>query len=545
METTKRSATLSTRDEYVIIFLILVIAIALRLHAIDYDLPFVYDQDEPMFVTHALSMLKNRDLNPHWFGPPASTTMYLLALVYGGIFGVGRITGAFHSAQDFRNLYYSNPTVFYLSGRIISLIFGVATIWLVYKIGRRLFGPATGLIASAIVALSPIHIFLSQQVRMDTQMTFLVVLAFWYCLNILKQHDWTSYLLAGFVTGLAAVTKYPAIVFSLSIVIAHFIATPSWRLTDHRKLLGSAVACIAGAFAGSPFVFLDFRTVLNDVIQEARPEHLGATGEGLLRNLLWYAKGPLPNALGFVGLVLAGLGLVLCLSSKQKSRWVLISFPVLFLVFISLLNLRWERWIMPTIPFLALLAAFAITYVAQMMVKHFDRRIASAASVVLVVVLFVPLVRSSISHARETSGPYTSTLARQWMMDNIRSSRVLVEVYAPRLPASDFKVFVVDETGRLTEAQILGSNAEPGWDIGRLKDLADISASDIDYVVLTGYYQLFMNEKERYSNEVKNYERITSQGKLVYDVQSTPGVSRGPRVRIFQLSKNRTQVLQR
>src|SRR5258705_6610903 len=126
METTKRLRSLSTRHEYALIFFIMLIALALRLHAIDYDLPFVYDQDEPMFVTHALSMLKNHDLNPHWFGPPATTTMYLLTLVYGGVFGVGRITGAFHSAEDFRNLYYSNPTVFYLRGRILILIYGVA-----------------------------------------------------------------------------------------------------------------------------------------------------------------------------------------------------------------------------------------------------------------------------------------------------------------------------------------------------------------------------------------------------------------------------------
>src|SRR5258705_4214085 len=302
-----------------------------------------------MFVTHALSMLKNHDLNPHWFGPPASTTMYLLALVYGGVFGVGRITGAFHSAEDFRNLYYSNPTVFYLSGRILSLIFGVATIWLVYKIGRRLFGPATGLIAAAMFALSPIAILLSQQVRMDAQMTFLVALAFWYSLNILERHDWTSYLLAGFFTGLAAVTKYPAIVFSLSIAIAHFITTPSWRLADHRKLLGSAVAAIGGAFLGSPFVFLDFRTVLKDVIQEARPEHLSATGEGFLRNLEWYVKGPLSNALGLVVLVMAGVGLVFCFSARQQNRWFLVSFSVLFLIFISSLSLRWERWLLPAI----------------------------------------------------------------------------------------------------------------------------------------------------------------------------------------------------
>jgi len=537
MKTTSAPAALSTRNEYLIVFLILIVAIVVRLYSINYDLPFVYDQDEPMFVQHALSMLKNRDPNPHWFGPPAGTTMYLLALVYGGIYGVGRVIGTFQSAEDFRNLYYSNPTVFYLAGRIISAIFGVAMIWLVYKLGRRLFGPAAGLIAAGVLTLSPIHLLLSQQVRMDMQMTFLIVLAFWFCLNILERQDWTGYLLAGFFTGLAAVTKYPAIVFSLSIAISHFIVTPSLRLSEHRKLVASALACVVGAFAGSPFVFFDFHTVVKDVIQEARPEHLSATGEGLLRNFIWYAKGPLPNALGLIGLLLAIVGLTLCLSSKQKSRWVLTSFPLLFLIFISSLSLRWERWILPVVPFFALLSAFAATHLIGVLRSRFSRGVTRLAATVLLVVLFVPLLRSSISYARETAGPYTSTLARNWMLDHIKGSRVLIEVYGPRLPATDFKVFVVDEAGQVVEAAILGGNAEPGWEIGRIKDLNELRTLGIDYVLITGYYQHFLDEKGKYQTQVKTYERLISGSKVFYDVQSIRCASRGPRVRILQLTR--------
>lgn len=537
MKTTSTPADLSTRNEYLILFLILIFAIVIRLYSINYDLPFVYDQDEPMFVQHALSMLKNRDLNPHWFGPPASTTMYLLAVVYGAIFGVGRVIGTFQSAEDFRNLYYSNPTAFYLSGRIICALFGVATIWLVYKLGRRLFGSATGLMAAAILTLSPIHLLLSQQVRMDMQMTFLIMLAFWYCLNILEKHDWTSYLLAGFFTGLATVTKYPAIVFSVSIAITHFLATPLKRWSEHRKLLGSGLACVGGAFIGSPFVFLDFRTVLKDVIQEARPEHLSATGEGLLRNFIWYAKGPLPNALSLIGLLLAVVGLLLCLRSQQKSRWVLISFPILFLLFISALHLRWERWVLPAVPFLGLLAAFATTYFFDLLRRRFSRRVALTAAAVLLVVLFVPLLRSAISYARETAGPYTSSLARQWMLDHLKGSRVLIEVYGPRLPVNDFKVFAVDEAGQLVEAPPLGDTAEPGWEIGRVKDLADFRSRGIDYVLLTGYYEHFLDEKEKYPTQVLKYEQLMNESNVVYEVQSSPGVSRGPRVRILQLKR--------
>jgi 4-amino-4-deoxy-L-arabinose transferase-like glycosyltransferase len=535
MRTTRTLASLSKRNEYIIVFLVLLIAILLRLHAINYDLPFVYDQDEPMFVTHALSMLKNHDPNPHWFGPPASTTMYLLAFAYGAIYGFGTLTGAFQSPEDFRNLYYSNPTVFYLSGRIISAVFGIATIGLVYKLGRRFFGSATGLMAAAIVALSPIHILLSQQVRMDASMTFLVLLAFWYCLNILEKRDWPSYLLAGFFTGLATVTKYPAIVFSVSIAIAHFIAAPS-MLADRRKLLGSAGACIAGAFIGSPFAFFDFRTMLKDVITEARPEHLSATGEGLLRNLVWYFRGPLPNNLAWAGLIAAVLGVVFCFASREGKRWVLVSFPVLFLLFISSLNLRWERWIVTAIPFLALLIALSITDLSMLARKRFSSSVSVVSMTLLSLALFVPLVVDATSYARQTSGPYTSTLAREWLLDSVpANSKVLVEVYGPQLPAKTFEVFVVNEDGGVTKAPETTTNYYPGWEIGRVRDIEDLTKQDIRYFVMTGYYQNFLNENKRYPKQVATYETLMNRGKLVYDVQSTRGASRGPRVRIYEL----------
>ena len=133
-------------------------------------------------------------------------------------------------------------------------------------------------------------------------------------------------------------------------------------------------------------------------------------------------------------------------------------------------------------------------------------------------------------------GPYTSSLAREWMLTHIPvGSTVLVEVYGPRLPATGFRVFAVDENGELADAALLGGNYEPGWEFGRVKNVEALSAKTIRYFVMTGYYQHFLNERERYPREVETYEKMINLGKLIYDIESTPGVSRGPRVRVYQL----------
>jgi hypothetical protein len=114
------------------IFPILILGAALRLMGIDHDLPFQYDPDEPIFVGGAIRMLYNRDMDPQWYGAPASTTMDLLAASYTAMYAAGRVSGEFRNPRDFRNYFHSHPTPFILAGRLISFIAGTALILFVF-----------------------------------------------------------------------------------------------------------------------------------------------------------------------------------------------------------------------------------------------------------------------------------------------------------------------------------------------------------------------------------------------------------------------------
>ncbi|MDD5109028.1 MAG: glycosyltransferase family 39 protein [Candidatus Omnitrophica bacterium] len=49
--------------------------------------------------------------------------------------------------------------------RLFSVVFGIAAIWLIYKFGLKIFGQKTALIAAFLLAISPIHIYYSQELR--------------------------------------------------------------------------------------------------------------------------------------------------------------------------------------------------------------------------------------------------------------------------------------------------------------------------------------------------------------------------------------------
>ena len=63
--------------------------------------------------------------------------------------------------------------------RLPSALFGAATVYVVYRLGRSLWGEASGLLAGLFLAVSPLHVWYSQEARMYTLATLLVSAGSW------------------------------------------------------------------------------------------------------------------------------------------------------------------------------------------------------------------------------------------------------------------------------------------------------------------------------------------------------------------------------
>jgi hypothetical protein len=69
--------------------------------------------------------------------------------------------------------------------RLLSALFGIATIPVLYLTGKRLAGPMLGLAAAMLLAFSPYHIFYSQETRMYTLLTFNAAVAIYALVRLL------------------------------------------------------------------------------------------------------------------------------------------------------------------------------------------------------------------------------------------------------------------------------------------------------------------------------------------------------------------------
>src|SRR3954471_20328927 len=101
------------RAARVALALILLAALVLRLSAVRFGLPSLYDPDEPMFMLVALKLLTSGSLNPGWFGHPGSTTIYLVAAIDAAVAGSSILSGQYTSIGEFTRAVYADPAILF------------------------------------------------------------------------------------------------------------------------------------------------------------------------------------------------------------------------------------------------------------------------------------------------------------------------------------------------------------------------------------------------------------------------------------------------
>lgn len=77
--------------------------------------------------------------------------------------------------------------------RSLSVIFGVCSILLIYKLAKKLFNKNVGLFSAFLLSISPIHIFYSQEARNYSLLIFLTLLSMLSFVNLLNKEQCKSY----------------------------------------------------------------------------------------------------------------------------------------------------------------------------------------------------------------------------------------------------------------------------------------------------------------------------------------------------------------
>jgi mannosyltransferase len=71
--------------------------------------------------------------------------------------------------------------------RSLSAIFGVLTVWAIFALGRKLSGASVGAIAALLLAINAYHIRYSQEARAYSLVTLLVILSYFFLVELLER----------------------------------------------------------------------------------------------------------------------------------------------------------------------------------------------------------------------------------------------------------------------------------------------------------------------------------------------------------------------
>lgn len=128
------------------------------------------------------------------------------------------------------------------------VLLGVASVALVYAAVRRTFGPGAGLIAGALLALTPVATLMFRYDNPDALLVFLMVAAVWALLRGIEDGRTRWVVLCGALIGLGFLTKQLQVVLIMpGLALAYLLAAPPRFWTRLRHLFAGLAAAVVAA----------------------------------------------------------------------------------------------------------------------------------------------------------------------------------------------------------------------------------------------------------------------------------------------------------
>lgn len=350
--------------------MIAAVALAASVTALDWGLPYQWHTDEK--VTQAMNVLHSRRLDPDYFINP-HLHIYLVAVAF-------RIASLVHPGRDVaRGLPEILPmlngdtagrALQFLAMRLargVSVVCGLATVLVIFALGRRHWDEDTGLLAAAFSAVTMGLVNLWHFATPEALLMLLMLAALGSLDRVMTRGSAAAYAVSGLLIGLACSTKYTACLLAVPFLAAHIAARgrASTSAAALRHVGIATVTAAAGFLAGTPLVIADWREFWTFGVEFNW--YTGAPTGSLLDVRRSY--GPylalLGNGLGWPLLALAAAGLAAAVLHAVRERrtpsgraclvhavWILS-----FYGFYGLSPHHALRFIMPIGPSLVLLAA--------------------------------------------------------------------------------------------------------------------------------------------------------------------------------------------
>jgi len=344
-------------------------------------------------------------------------------------------------------------------GRVYMALFGAATVWLVYFVGRRIGSARLGLTAALLLAVTPIHVLGSRHMKEDMPLAFFVTLALLFLLDVVRRGARRDYLRAGLAAGLAFSTKWIGISILAPFLLAGLLAIPrtrrNWPAPGRRWLIPLVLAgFVAGFFLASPDYILAGRmNIIWEGPQKGMTKAYDAHADGIAVDAYreayvdYFRKGIWPGLTPAL-ILLAGIGFG-SLWRRRRSAALLLGFWVVFFyILIESARARpyphFERYLQPITPTLIVFAACGVEAARRSALRLLRQRRGlpplrrAVAPALLCLALAWPLA-DTIRYLEHI--PRSTVLqAREWIMQHVPPGAIIYDdSYGPGFPEGRYE----------------------------------------------------------------------------------------------------------
>jgi hypothetical protein len=386
---------------------------------LSYGLPFYYHPDEPVKAKTAVELARGQV--PMRFNHPQFMLVFTVPFIYiGDRFGVHAL----------------------LAARAAVATLGVATVCLLFIVGKSLAGRMAGVVAALLYATAPLTVVTAHYFKEDIPLAFWLTVQLLFLVRYLRGARSRDLFLAAGALGGAMGTKYTGLIGLPLLVGAVLFGPPSsgrWKLLANGALLAAAAFVVATpTILWHPARFMigvyfeGLHAIFGHGIKgfwDAEGRFLTAYPRGALTispvSSLWtyHLRYSLVPGISLTGVVLALVGAFMAVTRGDRAWWLVATGLGLFYLILETLPLKpppfAARYMVVVLPFAALLGGGALALA-------WEDGTARKAAIGLLCAATIAFNGYRSLQQVQAMRPDTRDVARTWIMRNIPHGARLV-----------------------------------------------------------------------------------------------------------------------
>jgi hypothetical protein len=411
--------------------------------------------------------------------------------------------------------------------RFLSALFSSLSCLVVFSIGNAIVGGSTAMTASALFGFTFLPVQLAHFGIIESTMVFFFLLGVRTILNLSKGADAKAYLKAGLASGLAVGIKQTAAIICIPFFFMYFFANgkDSLRWNAIKKIFWWGLGAAATYVLLCPFTLLDFPRFLHDQIFQLR------FLSGGTHTALYFVEDPsgtkkileyLDEGIGYPIFIAAAIGCILIWKYSPKGFFAIVPITVLFFIIASMVKAAPYHYPLLLCPFLALLAAIAVTALTTRIWRAgTPAPPAIYAIAILTVALLIPSFLRIVRLEQVLSGIDTRRQCSEWCYRNLPlGSRIDYEQFGPRFLIPVFRSLMI-----------------PLWTRNTWEEYMKIRIPEYVIIDSTTADIFLKKSREAFPQEHEWFEGLRQNGILIKEFSGISFGQYNPHVMIYKIPK--------